>query len=98
MTVETARSDYQLISGVFTADEAKEILMTLIQDKINFHQRNELSRRERFGEPGAAAGKRIMELKKTRTDLAALLEKAGAASQQLVINCTIEVNMPLVPG
>ena len=98
MAAETEQGNYQLISGVFTADEANEILMTLIQDKISFHKRNELSRRERFGEPDAAGQKRVTELKQTKTDVAAMIEQARSSGQQLVINCNIEVTLSPTPG
>ncbi len=97
MAAESEPRNYQLISGVFTADEANEILMTLFQDKISFHKRNELSRRERFGEPDVAGQKRVAELKKTKTDVAAMIEQARSSGQQLVINCTVEVTLSPMP-
>ena len=54
MTDELDAQRFRLISGVFYPDEANQLLMTLIEDKISFHQRNNWSRRERFGETDAA--------------------------------------------
>jgi len=93
MAGETDARNYRLISGVFSPDEANEILMTLIDDKISFHRRNNWSRSERFGESGAAGARRIDELRETKTELATLLQEAGSAGRQLAINCTIEITL-----
>ncbi|HBX72404.1 MAG TPA: hypothetical protein DEG86_05405 [Halieaceae bacterium] len=45
MTDELEARRFRLISGVFYPDEASQLLMTLIEDKISFHQRNNGSRR-----------------------------------------------------
>ena len=46
MADDSDHNSYRLISGEFHPDEAREILMTLIEDKIGFHERNNWSRRE----------------------------------------------------
>ena len=91
MTGEKEVRNYRLISGVFSPDEANEVLMTLIDDKISFHRKNNWSRSERFGESGAAGSRRINELRETKTELAALMEEAGSAGQRLAIDCTISI-------
>lgn len=84
---------YRLISGVFNPDEASELLMALLEDKISFHQRNNWSLRERFGKSTAPGEKRIGELRQTRTDLIALLQEARDAGLQLHINCNIDITL-----
>lgn len=93
MAAEKDTRNYRLISGEFTPDEANEVLMTLIDDKISFHRRNNWSRNERFGESGAAGSRRIDELRETKTELAALMQEAGSGGQRLAINCTIEITL-----
>ena len=93
MAVETEVRNFRLISGVFNPDEANEILMTLIDDKISFHRRNNWSRNERFGDSGAAGARRISELRDTKTELATLMQEAGSAGQRLAISCTIEITL-----
>ncbi|MEQ9462446.1 MAG: hypothetical protein RJQ10_02200 [Haliea sp.] len=93
MADQPDKRNYTLISGEFFADEASQLLMTLIEDKINFHQRNNWSRRERFGEADAASGRRINELRQTKVDLASLIEQAAAAGMKLNISGTIEVTL-----
>jgi hypothetical protein len=91
MAVNTDKSSYRLIKGTFAPAEANRLLMSLMLDKISFHQKSNWSHKERFGEPDAGAVKRIKELHQTRADLAALIEQADSSGQQLVINCDIEI-------
>jgi hypothetical protein len=86
-------NEYSLISGVFSPDEARELLMTLIADKLSFHQRNNWSRQERFGKTSAAGEKRVAELLQTKADLIELIEEAAGSGKQLAINCNIEATL-----
>ena len=83
--------NYRLISGEFNPEEAREILMTLIEDKISFHERNNWSRREHRLNTDEGA-KRIDQLRKTKAQIAALLEEAATAGDRLAINCNIEIS------
>ena len=40
--------EFQLVKGKFSPAEAKEVLLTLITDKINFHKQLALSNHLRF--------------------------------------------------
>jgi hypothetical protein len=93
MADESEKKSYRLISGVFQPDQASQLLMTLIQDKLSFHQRNNWSRRERFGESEEAGTKRMGELRQTKADMAALIEEAKADGMALTINCNIEITL-----
>lgn len=84
-------ANYLLIDGVFSADDARNVLMTLINNKIQFHEQDSWSRKERFGDSHAAGSRRVDELLQTRADLATLIDEAGALGERLSINCTIEV-------
>lgn len=87
---------YSLIQGVFSPEEARQVLMTLIHDKISFHQRNDWSRRERLGETDPPGRRRIDELMATREALNLLLADVEAQGKDLVISCNIDVT--LAPG
>ncbi|MEZ4955933.1 MAG: hypothetical protein R2825_20410 [Saprospiraceae bacterium] len=76
----------KLIDGVFEAADAKEILLSLINFKINFHQRRIFSLEERFGTIEEASLKRIEELKKAKEQILEWTNEAEAAGQQLIIN------------
>jgi len=84
---------YCLIDGVFLPDEARQVLMTLIHDKISFHQRNDWSRRERLGETDPPGTQRVDQLMATREELKALLDDAEALGMKLVVNCNIDITL-----
>jgi len=91
MAAEPAKQSYGLIRGVFSPDDARELLLTLIDNKISFHQLNNRSRRERFGEIDPAVVKRVDELRQSKADIATLIEQMGALGMKLSINCNIEI-------
>jgi hypothetical protein len=92
MTDESDQRSYRLISGEFSTDEAREVLMTLIEDKIGFHERNNWSRREHQLDTDDGE-KRIAALRQTKADIIALLESANEAGKKLSINCNIEISL-----
>lgn len=93
MTKEADTRSYRLINGVFYPEEASQLLLTLIEDKISFHKRNEWSRRERFGEVDRSSVQRVKELRQTKADLAALIAEAAAAGMKLTISGNIEITL-----
>jgi hypothetical protein len=93
MAEKSNAQQFRLIQGTFSPEEANQLLMTLIQDKLKFHQRNNASRRERFGEKDAAVEARIEALRQTRTDLSAFIDEASAVGKTLAISCNIEITL-----
>ena len=92
MADESDERSYRLISGEFKPDEARELLMTLIEDKIGFHERNNWSRREHRLDTEDGV-KRIAVLRQTKADLVTMLEEASEAGMKLAINCNIEISL-----
>jgi histidinol phosphatase-like PHP family hydrolase len=84
---------YCLIDGEFTADEARRVLMTLISDKIKFHQMNQLGHEERHGQVNPAVAKRIEELGQTRDAVNQLVEAARAQGFRFKINSRIDIEL-----
>ncbi|MCB1847788.1 MAG: hypothetical protein KDI04_10515 [Halieaceae bacterium] len=93
MTDKTGKQQYCLIDGVFLPEEARQVLMTLIHDKISFHQRNDWSRRERLGDTDPPGTSRIDQLMATREVLKALLVDAEGLGMNLLINCEIDISL-----
>lgn len=91
MADDSDHNSYRLISGEFHPDEAREILMTLIEDKIGFHERNNWSRREHQLDT-TEGEKRIAALRQTKADIVALLDGAAEDGESLSINCNIEIS------
>ena len=67
--------------------------MTLINDKIKYHQLNDWSHRERFGEDNPAVAKRLAELGQTRDEIAQVIEEAAAMGLKLNIRSNIEIEL-----
>ncbi|BFM41363.1 hypothetical protein CFS9_00040 [Flavobacterium sp. CFS9] len=66
----------QLIKGDFTNEEAKEILLNLINAKINFHNLKNFSDDERSGEQDEFSLKRIAELTESKEAISEMIHHA----------------------
>jgi hypothetical protein len=83
----------ELIKGTFTPDEAREILLQLLDSKINFHNRKNFSSRERSGKPDADSEQRLKYLTESRKKLRTLLSKSTGEEKSVTINSIIEINI-----
>lgn len=83
-----------LIKGTFTPRDAREVLLSLLNSKIKFHQLKDWSSRERFGTPDAESEQRLKSLKdarsKTETLLSTLISKDNN-EKSVTLNSTIEI-------
>lgn len=98
MADKSGKQSYCLIDGTFLPDEARQVLMTLIHDKISFHHRNDWSRRERLGDTDPPGTQRVDQLMATRDELRTMLADAEASGMQLVIKCDICITLEPEPG
>lgn len=81
----------QLIDGNFSAQDAQEVLMDLINHKIRFHQLRNISWEERFGEPNQHSQKRLKELMKDRDRLSAVLDFAAQHGLNIKLQSKIDI-------
>jgi len=84
-------TNYKLIDGSFDVEEAKEILLGLIDYKIQFHTNKVFSTDVRFGEHDELSSKRALELKETRLEVEELLRSLTYSFKKLRITSTIKV-------
>ncbi|PTY36104.1 hypothetical protein BGP77_01950 [Saccharospirillum sp. MSK14-1] len=98
MSDDLNQHQLQLIAGHFDAEEAREVLIKLIDSKIGFHERKEFSHQERFGETAPGQLTRIEQLQQTRQDVMQLLDTAAESGQILSINCTIDIALQSKPS
>jgi hypothetical protein len=82
-----------LIDGVFSNEEAKEILMNVFSTKILFHELKNFSSEERFGKPDKTASKRIPELKKEVEKVLQILSEAKINNKTLRISSEINIKL-----
>lgn len=80
-----------LIMGDYTPMEAKDILLKMVDSKINFHKIRSLSADVRFGKADADSETRIEELKEARAQIIALVQKAIDDNTLIEIGSTIDV-------
>jgi len=86
-------NEFKLVNGVFSAEEAKTVLMTLITNKINFHSLNSFSDYVRFNEDIDKSKKRISELTTTREEILKLMEEAEKNGMKLNIKSNISIEL-----
>ena len=81
----------QLIKGKFTPEEAKEILLNLVNSKIRFHELRNFSSVVCSNKPDTASEKRIAELKEAREQIKACIQQAKEDNSHLMLEGTIQV-------
>jgi hypothetical protein len=80
-----------LIDGNFSPTEAKELLMNLFINKINFHEKKNFSSHERYGKEDETATRRIPELKESIETILQIINEATAQNQNIEITSTVNV-------
>jgi len=91
---------FKLIDGSYTPKDAEEILMSLIADKIKFHQGNIFSITERNSGDPTHSYRRIEELKaekvRVRTMLRGMKDPAVKVSISSSVNISVEESIEVV--
>jgi hypothetical protein len=83
----------KLIEGDFSCNEAKEILTSMFNSKINFHNIQNWSSQERFGKDDETAQKKIPLLRNEIKKLEEIISEAKANNKRLVINSEITISL-----
>ena len=82
-----------LIKGSFTPEDAKEILIDILNSKIHFHTMKIFSSRERFGKTEPVSERKIEYLNEARQTIQAIISEAIAKKKNIVIDAVIELNL-----
>jgi hypothetical protein len=83
-----------LVKGTFSPGEAQELLLALLNSKINFHNTKDFSSRERFGRPDAHSQERLKHLKSARQQVIAKFSNLGEKGNDIksvTLNSVIEI-------
>lgn len=86
-------TNLKLIDGVYQPAEAKEMLMSIFSDKINFLKIKNWSSVERTGKSDSYALNRIEQLSQSSKIFAELVSNAQMLHKKLVIKGHIEVSL-----
>lgn len=81
-----------LLKGQYNPKEAKEILLDIIVNQINFHKLKNLSSRVRFERPDAESEKRIQELQEAKDKITSIIQKALKEDVKLKIESNITIS------
>ena len=85
-------SQFVLIDGTFSPENAKKLLSSLISNKIQFHNLDDFSTKIRFDNDDDSKSKsRIEALTKTRDELFYLIELAQKINMDIVIDSKIDI-------
>ena len=84
-------SEFKLIDGNFSAEEATQILTALINYKIDYHNREDFSNHIRFNKDLEHSKKRVNQLIEAKDLLPALLDQANSPNLKLKINGTVTI-------
>lgn len=84
-------STIKLIDGKFNATDAAEILFSVLDAKIRFHNIQIMSVSERFNGSTLDHEKRLEELEKSKKLVAALIVQAKNDDCEIVINSTVSL-------
>lgn len=80
-----------LIDGRFTADEAREVLMSIFLAKIQFHEMKNFSSQERFGCNDNVAVERIPDLRKSTRRILELVSQAAADKRTMIVTSVVKI-------
>ena len=83
----------KLIEGEFSFNEAKEILTSMFNSKINFHNIQNWSSQERYGKDDETAQKKIPLLKHEIEKLEKIILEAKANNKKLIIKSEIIISL-----
>ncbi|MGK7392502.1 MAG: hypothetical protein ACNS60_19260 [Candidatus Cyclobacteriaceae bacterium M2_1C_046] len=81
----------KLITGHFSPSEAKEILLTMVDTKINFHKIKSLSSMIRCNEPDVESEIRIQALKESKKQILEAIQHAADNNYNLKVESTIDL-------
>lgn len=84
----------QLVDGEFTVSEATDVVMSLIDEKLNFHKLQRLSLSEGFsGADTDYPDGRIGELEHEKAVAIAFFKEARKSGAKITINGTLEISI-----
>lgn len=84
---------FRLIDGEFAPSDARNILFTLVNSKINFHSMESFGISIRTGGDTSFHEKRIKELAQTNIDIKEMMDYANENKLRLKIKGTIEIKL-----
>lgn len=89
----TKQDTFQLIEGIFSSKESREILQNIFKSKIQFHTLKNFSSQERFGKVDAIAVTRIPHLTKSLSDILTIIDEAEKKGALVEIKSEVVISI-----
>jgi hypothetical protein len=84
---------FKLIDGSFSIEDAEKVLTTLLNYKIDYHNREDFSNHIRFNKAIEHSKKRIQELTETKEQIKKLIQNSKSEDLKFVIKSTISIEL-----
>lgn len=91
--VSINKDQHDLIRGVYSPEDAREILSNLIDKKISFYTTRIFSQDVRFGERDARSEERVAELKQSREEILNRIAEAEKQGAKVKVNAEISLEI-----
>lgn len=85
-------NEFKLIEGQFNPDEAKNILLSLFNSKINYHQLDSFSNQIRNGNVATNSQNRILSLSESIENIKVIIAEANLSGKQVKIEGIIHIS------
>ena len=85
-------NEFKLIDGVFSHEEAANVMTALFNYKIDYHNREDFSNHIRFNKDLSHSKIRIQELFEAKEAIKKMIEDTSSAGSNLVIKSTITIS------
>lgn len=82
---------FKLIDSTYSAEDAREVLLSLISDKIQFLNTQSLSTQLRFSGDGSHFKERAAYLEQEAKELRNLFQLMSESGKTLAIKCDVEI-------
>jgi len=94
MIATEVKHQVNLIDGEFTPSEAKDVINTLIREKVNFHKLNRLSMWEGDTQSDTSFDDgRISQLLQSKEDFIQVYNKAKAAGKKVKLTGVVHIEL-----
>lgn len=85
--------EFKLIDGTFSIEDANKVLTTLLNYKIDYHNREDFSNHIRFNKNIEHSKKRIQELTEAKEQIRSLILNSDSQDIKFVIKSNISIEI-----
>ena len=89
----TSQHEFDLIKGDFAAEDALDILLGMIQGKINYHNGKAFSLEERYGKDYLNCRDRVTQLNKSRAELEQFMSELLSGGHRVRVSSHVHIEV-----